>query len=192
MKKNTLSKIYFFTIILLIVITGINPKNTGAWLGEAVPVLLAAIILALTYKKFMFSLTSYTLIFSYLLFPLIGGYYTYSAIELPFKEIFQRNYLDRIVHFLSGLLLAIPLKELFVRTSKVKKYWSYIVPIAIIIAAGAIYEIAEWILVILINPQTGIAFLGAQGDIWDAQKDMLMAGIGAVLAMIISYAKNKK
>ena len=130
-----------------------------------------------------------------MIFPLIGGHYTYSSIELtPIKEFFgfERNNLDRFVHFLSGLLLVVPTRELLIKTTKIKKTWSYIIPIALILAAGALYEIIEWLAAYIMDPASGLDFVGAQGDIWDAQKDMLADTLGAIFALFIFWATKKK
>ena len=195
MNPNNLPKIYLFLIIVFTILSGINPVNFQAWFGEAILVAIAVTALTLTYKRFKFSNLSYTLIFIFLLFPLIGGHYTYSSIELsPIKELlgFERNNLDRIVHFLSGLLLVIPTRELLVRKTNVKGFWSYFIPINIILAFGAFYEILEWLVVGIMDPQAGIDFLGAQSDIWDAQKDMALELLGSVISMFLAYTKNWK
>jgi putative membrane protein len=94
---------------------------------------------------------------------------------------------DRLVHFCFGFLVAYPVREVFIRISRARGFWNYYLPVELTLAFSAIYEIIEWIAAISAGPQAGIAFLGAQGDIWDAQKDMLMAGLGALLAMAITF-----
>jgi putative membrane protein len=94
---------------------------------------------------------------------------------------------DRLVHFSFGFLLAYPVREVFIRVSKARGFWNYYFPVELTLALSAIYEILEWAAAANVNASAGLAFLGAQGDIWDAQKDMLMAGIGAVVAMLITF-----
>ncbi len=92
---------------------------------------------------------------------------------------------DRLVHFSFGFLLAYPIREIFMRVAKIKGFWSYYFPFDVAAAFSACYEIIEWLTARNVDASAGLAFLGAQGDIWDAQKDMLMAIIGAIIAMII-------
>ena len=126
----------------------------------------------------------------------IGSHYTYA--EVPFGYVLQewlgasRNMYDRLVHFSFGLLLAYPVRELFLRVAKVKGIWGYYLPLDLTLSFSALYEIIEWITAITADPQAGLAFLGSQGDIWDAQKDMACAGTGALIAMVIVALINLK
>lgn len=103
---------------------------------------------------------------------------------------FERNHYDRLVHFSYGLLLSYPLREVFLRIATTRGIWGYWLPIELTLAFSGLYEIAEWLAVAVVSPQAGAAFLGNQGDIWDAQKDMTMAGIGALIAMGITMRVN--
>jgi putative membrane protein len=94
---------------------------------------------------------------------------------------------DRLVHFCFGFLLFYPIREVFLRLSKTKGFWGFWFPIELTFALAAIYEIIEWLAAIIVDPAAGLAFLGSQGDIWDAQKDMLLAGLGALLASFIIF-----
>ena len=99
---------------------------------------------------------------------------------------------DRIVHFAFGLLITYPIWQAFKKSLHLEKgFLLYYIPMDIVLASSAIYEILEWGSARIVSPETGTAFLGAQGDIWDAQKDMFLAGIGAVLAMTFLYAKHR-
>lgn len=116
-----------------------------------------------------------------------GSHYTYSEVPLGY-ELQQwlgasRNMYDRFVHFLFGLLLAYPMREMFLRIARTEGIWGYFLPIVLVLALSAGYEIIEWLVAAKVDPSAGLAFLGTQGDIWDGQKDMLLAGIGATLAM---------
>jgi putative membrane protein len=102
----------------------------------------------------------------------------------------ERNMYDRLVHFCFGLLLAYPVREVFMRLSITKGFWSYYFPLELVAAGSAIYEIIEWIAARNVDPAAGIAFLGSQGDIWDAQKDMFLAIVGAFIAMLIIFIIN--
>ncbi len=92
---------------------------------------------------------------------------------------------DRLVHFSFGVLLAYPIREVFLRIARVKGIWGYFLPLDVTLSFSAVYEIIEWIAAARVNPTAGMAFLGTQGDMWDAQKDMAMAATGAILTMLI-------
>ncbi len=124
----------------------------------------------------------------------IGSHYTYA--EVPFGDTLQnwlgaeRNMYDRLVHFSFGFLLAYPMREAFIRITRAKGFWGYYLPLDLTLSFSALYEIVEWLAVRSVDASAGIAFLGAQGDVWDAQKDMGMAGLGALLAMLIIFVIN--
>ena len=94
----------------------------------------------------------------------------------------HRNHYDRFVHTLFGLLLTVPFREVLLRTSPVRGRWSYVLPVAIVMALSAGYEICEWIAGVSVGSSLGDAFLGAQGDPWDSQEDMACAAVGAMVA----------
>jgi putative membrane protein len=85
------------------------------------------------------------------------------------------------------LLLSYPLREVLVRLGRARGIWAYVFPIDMVLGFSALYEIMEWLAADRVSPELGLAFLGAQGDVWDAQKDMAMAGLGVVLAMSIVF-----
>src|SRR5205823_1338866 len=115
-----------------------------------------------------------------------GAHYTYAKVPLGFwlKDVFglQRNHFDRLVHFSFGLLLTWPMHEVLERTLKPRGFWAAILPAIVIISLSGLFEIIEAIVAWLVNPELGAAYLGTQGDVWDAQKDTGVAIIGAVLA----------
>lgn len=140
---------------------------------------------------FRLSNLSYTLITVFLVLHVIGAHYTYA--EVPFGDTLQRwfhsdrNLYDRLVHFSFGLLLAYPVREVFVRITRARGVWSFYLPVELTLAFSAIYELMEWAAAVKVAPEAGLAFLGAQGDVWDAQKDMALAGLGSVIAMLITF-----
>jgi putative membrane protein len=172
----------------------INPHYPQDWLLENILVVTFVPLLLLAGRYFKLSDTSYTLIALGQIIHLIGAHYTYS--EVPFGFTLQqwfhadRNMYDRFVHFSFGLLMAYPVREVFMRLAKVRGFWALYLPLDLTFAFSAIYEIIEWIAATYADPQAGIAFLGTQGDMWDAQKDMLMCGTGAFLAMCITAGIN--
>lgn len=169
----------------------VSPINRYDWLMENILFFIFSALLIVTYKKFTFSNFSYILITIFFTLHLTGAHYTYSEVPFgfTFAEIFniQRNHFDRIVHFSFGLLLTYPIKELLVRTTKLKGFLSFFLTINIILSASGFFEIIECLLVLNVTPELGEAYLGTQGDIWDAQKDMAFATIGSIIAIIINF-----
>jgi putative membrane protein len=167
----------------------IRPLYPHDWLLENMLVFLFVPFIIAGGYYFRLSDISYTLITVFMVLHLIGSHYTYS--QVPFGYTLQqwfgaeRNMYDRMVHFSFGLLLAYPVHEVFLRLAKVKGFWGYILPLDLTLSLSAIYEIIEWLVAAGVDPKAGIAFLGTQGDVWDAQKDMLLAGSGAALTMFV-------
>jgi len=167
----------------------ISPSYRHDWLLENYLVFIFVPIIVLTGRYFRLSNASYTLITMFMILHVVGSHYTYA--EVPFGDVLQnwlgasRNMYDRLVHFSFGFLLAYPIREVFLRVTKVKGFWGYYLPFDVTLAFSAAYEVIEWLAAASVDPAAGLAFLGSQGDIWDAQKDMTLAGIGALLAMII-------
>ena len=151
--------------------------------------------LALSRRRYPLSPLSYMLIFVFLCLHAVGSHYTYA--EVPYnqwsKRLFgtplnsllgwQRNNFDRAVHFSYGLLLVYPVRELVLRIIGVRGFWGYFVPLDLMISTSALYELIEWATARLVGGGLGIAYLGTQGDIWDAHKDMALASFGALLTI---------
>jgi putative membrane protein len=172
----------------------IDPVFPHDWLLENYLVFIFVPIILLTGRYFKLSNFSYTLITLFMLMHVIGSHYTYA--EVPFGRTLQqwfgaeRNMYDRLVHFSFGLLLAYPLREVFIRVAKTRGVWAYWFPLELVMAFSCAYEILEWLVADQVAPSAGLAFLGAQGDIWDAQKDMAVAAIGAMVAMALTALLN--
>jgi putative membrane protein len=178
-------------LVLLWVISAIAPFNRHDWLLENLLVFLYGFLLVLTYRRFAFSNLSYGLFTVFLSLHLVGAHYTYA--ETPFgfwlQDLFdlERNHYDRIVHFSFGLLIAYPFRELLLRAAGLRRSWSYLLSVTIVLAFSNFYEIIEAIVADIVSPDLGSAYLGTKGDIWDAQKDSFVAFIGAVIAMTITW-----
>lgn len=174
----------------------IEPIDRSDWLLDNLLVFFTVPLLVYSYRRFRFSNMSYILITLFMILHAIGAHYSYTF--TPFgdwlKEILNlsRNHYDRIVHFSFGLLLVYPLKELLDRIVKVPGLWSYSFAPLFIVAFSAIFEVIEAIVVEAVNPELGMMFLGAQGDIWDAQKDIIVALYGSVVTMAITYYLSEK
>ncbi len=192
-----MTKYKLFLLLSFVVVwiwAAINPLFPHDWLLENYLVFIFVPIIIITGRWLKLSNVSYTLITIFMILHVIGSHYTYA--EVPFGVTLQdwfnpsRNMYDRLVHFSFGFLLAYPIREVFIRLSKVKGFWAYYFPFDLTAAFSASYEIIEWITARNVDPVAGLAFLGSQGDIWDAQKDMAMAMIGAALAMLVIFIIN--
>jgi putative membrane protein len=175
--------------------TAIAPKYPSDWLLENLLVLAFVPVLIVTHRRFQFSNASYLLIAVFLSLHAYGAHHTYSEAPLGFwmRDAFglSRNHYDRIVHFGFGLLLAPPLRELAVRALGVRGVWSYAVPFAAALSLSASYEIIESWVARIADPDLGTAYLGTQGDEWDAQKDMALAMFGALLSLGLAFAARR-
>jgi putative membrane protein len=178
------------------VLAAINPVYPDDWLLENVLAILGVGFFVLTYKSFPLSNLSYIPLTIFMILHAIGAHYTYA--ETPIGDwmapIFgwERNNFDRVVHFLFGLLLAYPMRELYYRIIGSRGVWGILLPVDVMISLSAIYELVEWAATIVVAPEAGAAFLGAQGDPWDAHKDMALASLGACITMGITFVVNLK
>ena len=177
------------------VIMAIDPYDRSDWLLENLLVFVAVGLLAFTYKSFPLSLVSYSCLFVFLMFHTLGSHYTYAMVPyqdwLPFLAG-GRNHYDRLVHFLYGLLLAYPIREMFLRIGNVRGFWGYFLPLDLTMSTSMLYELIEWVVALLVGGELGAAYLGTQGDIWDAHKDMALAALGALIAMLVTALINRR
>jgi len=179
-------------LVVIWIIAAIEPLYPRDWLLENLLVFIWSALLIFTYRRFQFSNLSYGLFIVFLSLHLAGSHYTYS--ETPFGFWlqdwfgFERNHYDRIVHCSFGLLVAYPMREILIRTSGLNVAWSYFITLNCIVAFSAIYEIIEAVTAIIVSPELGAAYLGTQGDEWDAQKDAGLATLGAIITMLLTWA----
>lgn len=166
-------------------VLAIHPYSRDVWWAENIPIMLIVVVLVLTRPLFRFSNTAYTLMAVLVFLHTIGGHYTFERVPFEFVTNlfgFSRNHFDRIAHFSVGFY-AWPIAEYVTRrrlSNSLMLTGLFAVFAIFTVAAG--YEIIEWIYAVSADPAAGIAFLGSQGDIWDAQKDMLADGLGAIVA----------
>jgi putative membrane protein len=185
-----------FLFIVSTVISFIGCKEVFTWFLEAVPALIGVVVLALTYRKFRFSNFTYTVILLHCLVLLVGAHYTYAEVPLFdwIKDTFHqsRNNYDKVGHFVQGFVPALIVREIFVRKQVVNgNKWLAFIIISIALAISAFYELIEWF-VSVNTGESGDAFLGTQGYIWDTQSDMLTALIGACTALLFfSKVQNR-
>ncbi len=180
----------------------IAPWHRDVWWTENMLVIPAVAFLVGFHRKLLFSRVSYTLIFIFMCVHQVGAHYSYA--EVPYDmwvenltgETFndlvgwQRNNFDRVVHFSYGLLLAYPIREIFLRVADVRGFWGYFLPLDLTMSTSMLFELIEWLVAVLFGGGLGQAYLGAQGDIWDAQSDMALASLGALIAMLMTVVVN--
>jgi len=173
----------------------IGTTDINNWILENTLTFVFIIFLIATFKRYQFSDLSYLLFCIYLCLHVYGSKYTYA--ENPFGYWLQeicntsRNHYDRIVHFSFGFLLVYPMREVFLRWLQYPKMVSWILPIEITMSVSAAYELIEWAVADVFFKAQGDAYLGTQGDIWDAQKDIFLAFSGAILATTIVSSIKK-
>jgi putative membrane protein len=123
-------------------------------------------------------------IYSYV--PYDDWLHTLFGVRLSDLFGWRRNDFDRLVHFSYGLLLAPVLLAYFADRRRWKRGWAALAAVDIIISTGALYELFEWAIAISLAPGTAEAYNGQQGDMFDAQKDMAIAGLGALIGVAVT------
>ncbi|CAB0149729.1 Inner membrane protein YjdF [Pseudidiomarina piscicola] len=174
-------------IVATMVWSYINPADITVWWAEMVPIMAIFAGLLVTFGKFRFSNTSYVLMSVLLILHTIGAHYTFASV--PFDWVtnyfgFERNHYDRIAHFSVGFY-AYSAAELLLRKQWARPVTAMLFGLFFIMSVAAAYEIIEWQFAVIEGGNAGIEFLGSQGDIWDAQKDMLADTLGAIVALVL-------
>jgi len=187
----TLGGLYFAWWVLM----AIKPLDFNDWLMENALVVLGVALLLFTAKAFPLSRISYTCIFVFMVLHALGAHYTYA--KVPYQEWIPalaggRNMYDRLVHFSYGLLLAYPIREMFLRIGNVRGFWGYFLPLDLTMSTSMLYELIEWGAAVTVGSDLGQAYLGTQGDEWDAHKDMALASLGALISMTITALINRR
>ncbi len=184
----------FISVLLVLVWSGYQPHDYFTWLLEVTPVLVALPVLIITRQRFPLTPLSYILIAVHAVILMIGGHYTYAEVPL-FNWLrdawdLSRNHYDRLGHLAQGFVPAMIAREILLRTTTLQagKMLFFLV-VCVCLAISASYEIVEW-MVAATSGSDAVAFLATQGDVWDTQKDMLMALIGSVLAQILLAARQ--
>ncbi|WP_104402114.1 DUF2238 domain-containing protein [Vibrio penaeicida] len=183
--KNRLLALLSINYIAILIFSMINPASWAVWTAEIIPVILAFLLIVLTYQQFQFSNTAYLFMFVWLFMHTIGAKYTFA--EVPFDWFnnligSERNHYDRVAHYSIGFW-AYPIAEYLFRKGHASLVVSSLFGLFALMSVAAAYEIIEWWYADLAGGNEGIAFLGSQGDIWDAQRDMLCDTLGAITAL---------
>ncbi len=174
---------------LVLVWSAIAPAERVTWLLEAAPVLIAVPLLWLTWRRFPLTPLAYRLIFIHAVILLVGARYTYAEVPLGFwvQDAFDlaRNHYDRLGHLAQGFVPAIIAREVFLRTTPLRRGpWLFFLVCCFCLAFSAFYEMVEW-WAALLGGEGASAFLGTQGDVWDTQWDMFLALIGSIAAQFL-------
>lgn len=175
---------------LVFTVCAIAPYDRSVWWAENIPVLVIVSLLVWISREFRFSNTSYVLMTVFIVLHTIGGHYTFERV--PFGAVseffgFERNHFDRVAHFSVGFY-AYPIAEYLLVKRLVHSRWIVaLFPLFAIVTVAGAYEIIEWQYALNSDPTAGNAVLGSQGDIWDAQKDILADTLGAMLALLVFF-----
>ncbi|OUR88982.1 hypothetical protein A9Q92_01765 [Methylophaga sp. 42_8_T64] len=171
---------------LVLIWSGIHPKDQFTWLLEVAPAIIGAGIMLYSYNSFRLTPLIYSLILAHCIVLMIGGHYTYAGVPL-FDGLFgaERNNYDKVGHFFQGFVPALLAREILIRKQVVNgRYWLAVIIVSITLAFSAFYELIEW-WVALTSGEDAEAFLGTQGYVWDTQSDMGMALLGAMTSMLL-------
>lgn len=174
---------------LVWIAAAIAPRYRQDWLLENLLVFVVVPTLVFTFPRWRFSNPSYLLVALFLALHTLGAHYTYSEVPagnwLRGALGLERNHYDRAVHFLFGLLITGPVRELLAGRLRLRGGWADVLAVHVILAWSATYEIAEGLVARIVSPELGAAYNGTQGDVWDAQKDSLLATAGSVASVIL-------
>jgi putative membrane protein len=170
------------------------PYDRSDWLLENLISLPVAVGLLLARKRLPFSSASWVGLFVFLALHEIGSHYTYSLVPwmdwshtlLGWAPDWERNHYDRFLHLLFGLCLTGPIRQLLESRLIARATLLRLLPIGVILAFSGLYELLEWGAAAIADPELGIAFVGAQGDVWDSQKDTALALAGSVAATLLA------
>jgi putative membrane protein len=175
--------------LVVFVWSGFQPKDEATWVLEVLPAVIAAVVLALTRKRFPLTPLLYGLVLAHCVILMVGGHYTYA--EVPLGEWLRaltdgsRNNYDKLGHFAQGFVPAIAAREIVIRRHVFSSAaWRNFFIVCFCLAVSAFYELIEW-WVALLSDDAADSFLGTQGYVWDTQSDMLWALSGALLALLL-------
>ncbi len=181
---------------ILFTVLAFNPVDRPTWFAENLTVwIIIGTILILYVRKVRFSNLAYGLMFVLIYLHTIGGHWTFALV--PFDYVtnffdFERNHFDRIAHFSVGFYAFAIAEWLYTKKLVANRFLLFTYPVFTIAFVAMGYEVIEWIYAASAAPEAGLAYLGSQGDIWDAQKDMLADTLGAILATTLFLKRNKK
>lgn len=186
----------FFWMLL-----AVDPVSRFTWVLENVLALVFVVFFLLSYRRISWSRMTQAAVLCFLVLHAIGAHFTYS--EVPYDEFgqsvagisindifgWQRNQYDRFVHLAYGFLLSLPVLEALRLASQpspgLRCHYPAAVTVMLMMSTSMVYELIEWGAMIVFGGDQGLAFLGAQGDAWDAHKDMFLASCGSLLSVTL-------
>ncbi len=188
MKSNRALVALLAGVVVVFVWSGWSPKDRLTWVLEVFPVVVAVPLLLATRRRFPLTTLVYCLIAVHATILMVGGRYTYAEVPLGdwIRDVFHlaRNHYDRLGHFAQGLVPALVAREILLRKTPLRRGgWLFFLVTSVCLAISAVYELVEWGAAAATGSAAD-AFLGTQGDPWDTQKDMLFAGIGAIVGQL--------
>ncbi len=176
------------------VLSGLAPASRAVWLTEIFWVWGLVAILLVTFRKFRFSGVAYACFFLWCILQIIGAHWTFEHVPMQWLAEplgLARNPYDRIAHFMVGWF-AFPLAELYWRKGWARSVAaSAFFAVMTTVAMAGVWEIVEWLYAAIDGGEAGAAFLGSQGDEWDAQKDILCDTLGAVCSALLFLLLNR-
>lgn len=182
--------------LVVFVALGWSPWYREDWLLENVLVFVLVPWLVVGYRKLPLSRVSYACIFLFTCLHEVGAHHTYSEVpydawlqalfgwELGSAMGWERNHFDRLVHFLWGVLITYPVREVFLRVANAAGFWAYLFPLLVVMSTSLLFELIEWAAAIVFGGELGMAYLGTQGDIWDSHKDSALATLGSLIVTL--------
>jgi putative membrane protein len=187
--SKSLEVVWIAVFAIVLVWSGIEPKDTVTWMLEVAPAVAGAAILLATRKRFPLTRLAYVLVLIHCVILMVGGHYTYAEVPVGdwFRDLFDppRNNYDKLGHLAQGFIPAIIAREVVIRLEVFKSSaWRNFFIVCFCLAVSAFYELIEW-WVALLSDEAADAFLGMQGYVWDTQSDMFLALVGAVLALVL-------
>lgn len=180
---------------VLFTLLAFNPVERGTWFAENLTVWIILGVILLLYRfGVRFSNVAYGLMFVLIYLHTIGGHYTFA--QVPFGWVtdtfhFARNHFDRVAHFSVGFYAFAIAEWLYTRKLVANKFLLFTYSVFVIATIAMGYELVEWVYAASAAPEAGAAYLGSQGDIWDAQKDMLADTLGAICATVVFFFMRK-
>ncbi len=177
------------------IVSGLHCFSPQVWWTEMSVVFFLVALFGLTYRRFSFSTLAYTLLFLWCILQIIGACYTFERVPVdPVSQLFgfERNHYDRLAHFVVGLNAVLIAEYAWRRGWASSKGRAAVFSIIVIMAVANFWELVEWLYAEIDGGDAGAAFLGSQGDVWDAQKDMLMDTLGAFMGSALFYCGARK
>ena len=182
------AKLWLLIFMAVLIWSAIAPYDRLTWWLEVAPALIALVLLAITWQRFPLTTLLYVLILIHSLILMVGGHYTYARVPAFdwLRDTFElsRNHYDRVGHLAQGFIPAMVARELLLRLTPLQRDgWLFFLVLCVCLAISAVYELIEWGAAMALGGSAE-EFLALQGDEWDTQKDMALAGIGALAAQL--------